>query len=93
MIDKHQGGKQLSPRRYSSLEYFYVIMQWLSALSPEQESFVGEVDQEINHGVEVDPRKLQKRKDLLRMKYDSCLMSKDEQKQFFRMRELEITKD
>jgi len=80
MLDKHQGGKQLCPRRYSSLEYFYVIMQWLSALNPEQESFVEEVDQELKRGVNVDPRKLQKRKDLLRMKYHSCLMSKDEQK-------------
>ena len=72
------------------LEIYQGIQSWTSQLNPKQEEELCKIEEEINEAQSIDPNKFNKRKMLLRMKYNAQLMTCDQQKQFYRMRELEV---
>ena len=86
MLDKHKAGRPLSPRRYNTLEIYQQIQAWPSALNPTEEAELKGIEEEIKSERQIDPRKLKKRKDLLKMKFNPQLMASEEQEAFYAMR-------
>jgi len=78
MLQKHETGNNLSPRRYNMLEIYQGIQSWKSQLNPKQEEELCQIEDEINEAHSIDPNKFNKRKMLLRMKYNAQLMTADQ---------------